>query len=268
MPTLRLTTAIDVPARTVAGALRDAELVQEAYQRCGRSVTAAVRLLSVGDELREVPDKILRVAAVGVTSMVIRGDGLLHTTTLTPSPVGTTVLDEIDGADGPEDDVRDLLLARATELTRRAKALAAAPVVVATALVRGGTVLAARRTRPAALAGRWELPGGRVEAGESEAEAVVRECREELGTTVVPGERLGTDLPIDVGVLRVHTAGLADGASEPRTLEHSALRWVEVCEVASLDWVDADRAVVDDLVGLLGVGLRGQHGVPNGKLGG
>ena len=110
--------------------------------------------------------------------------------------------------------------------------------------------------RPPELAGRWELPGGRVEPGETEAEAVVRECREELGTTVVPGHRLGTDLPITAGVLRVHTAVLAAGAGDPRALEHSGLRWVEGDEVGTVDWVAADRAVVHDLVGLLG-GSRG-----------
>nr|WP_028929013.1 NUDIX domain-containing protein [Pseudonocardia asaccharolytica] len=123
----------------------------------------------------------------------------------------------------------------------------AAPVVVATALVRDGRVLAAQRSRPAALAGRWELPGGRVEPGESEADAVVRECREELGTIVRPDGRLGTDLPIEAGVLRVHRATPVPGAPEPRPLEHRDVRWVEPHELADLDWVDADRAVLGDL---------------------
>ncbi len=112
-------------------------------------------------------------------------------------------------------------------------------------------MLAAQRTRPPALAGRWELPGGRVEPGESEAAAVVRECREELGTDVLVGGRLGTDLRIDAGVLRVHVARLAPGAPEPRPVEHSGLRWVTAAEVRAVDWVDADRAVVADLVARL-----------------
>jgi 8-oxo-dGTP diphosphatase len=141
-----------------------------------------------------------------------------------------------------------VLAARATEIAAAAAALAVAPVVVATALFRGRTVLAAQRTRPPALAGRWELPGGRVESGESEAAAVVRECREELATEVVVGGRLGTDLRIDAGVLRVHVACLAAGARDPRPLEHSGLRWVTAAEVPAVDWVDADRAVVADLV--------------------
>ncbi|QNG55344.1 NUDIX domain-containing protein [Pseudonocardia petroleophila] len=146
---------------------------------------------------------------------------------------------------------RRLLATRATVLAEAARALAGAQVVVATALVRDAAVLAARRTRPPELAGLWELPGGRVEAGESEADAVVRECREELGTDVVVDARLGTDLRIDAGVLRVHAAHLADGAPGPRALEHSGLRWVTAAEVPGVDWVPADRAVVADLVDLL-----------------
>ncbi|MBW0136469.1 NUDIX domain-containing protein [Pseudonocardia abyssalis] len=151
----------------------------------------------------------------------------------------------------PHGQVRRLLSARAAAVTSAAEALVAARAVVATALVRDRSVLAAQRTRPPALAGLWELPGGRVEEGESDADAVVRECREELGTEVVVDGRLATDLRIDAGVLRVHTAHLADGGPEPRALEHSGLRWVTAAEVPGVDWVPADRAVVADLVDLL-----------------
>ena len=124
-------------------------------------------------------------------------------------------------------------------------------IVVATALVRDGRVLAARRTRPPELAGRWELPGGGVEAGESEPDAVARECHEELGARVRATGRLGPDLPIAVGLLRVHLAELLPGSPEPVALEHSALRWVGAAELHGLDWVDADRAVLPDLSAVL-----------------
>ena len=147
--------------------------------------------------------------------------------------------------------MRGLLAARAHELTTRVAALATRPVIVATAIVRDGRVLAAQRTRPSTVAGRWELPGGRVEAGEPEAAAVVRECGEELGAHVRPAGRLGTDLPIDAGVLRVHVARLAPGSPEPRALEHAALRWLGVAELTRVDWIDADRAVLPELADLL-----------------
>jgi 8-oxo-dGTP diphosphatase len=68
---------------------------------------------------------------------------------------------------------------------------------------------------------------------------------------VVVAGRLGTDLPIDAGVLRVHVAELPPGAPEPRALDHAAVRWVGAAELDELDWVDADRAVLADLLALL-----------------
>jgi 8-oxo-dGTP diphosphatase len=145
----------------------------------------------------------------------------------------------------------ELLAARRAVLPDRAAALMAGSVIVATALVRDGRVLVAQRTRPPSLAGRWELPGGRVEEEESEPDAVARECREELGIAVRATGRLGTDLPLDAGVLRVHAAVLEPGSAEPRALEHAGLRWVGPAELDGVDWVDADRAVVADLRELL-----------------
>ena len=61
---------------------------------------------------------------------------------------------------------------------------ASARVVVGAAIVRDGRVLACRRTSPVEAAGRWELPGGKVEPGETPEAALVREVREELGVGV------------------------------------------------------------------------------------
>src|SRR6202035_2726013 len=64
-------------------------------------------------------------------------------------------------------------------------------IVVAGAIVAESMVLIAQRSRPPELAGRWELPGGKVAAGETEAEALARELAEELGAVVAVGARLG-----------------------------------------------------------------------------
>jgi 8-oxo-dGTP diphosphatase len=123
-------------------------------------------------------------------------------------------------------------------------------VVVGAAVVRDGRVLAARRTRPAAAAGRWELPGGGVEPGEDEATALARELREELALDVVDvGERVGPEVALPGGrVLRIRVCR-TDG--EPTALEHDALRWVDHDELDGVDWLDADRAVLPDLAALL-----------------
>ena len=60
-------------------------------------------------------------------------------------------------------------------------------IVVAGALISGSSLLVAQRARPPELAGLWELPGGKVAAGESEAAALARELHEELGVEVVVG---------------------------------------------------------------------------------
>jgi 8-oxo-dGTP diphosphatase len=249
---------VDASERTVAGLLRDLTVLDEVFRRAGHRVDGPHRWLAPDDPL-SVQVRIrtglrlpLRAVVRAVTPEVVVGTGSAAlTAVLEPAGTGTTIRFEVSGRSGVR--LRRLAALRAAlaeVLIARAAELADRRVVVATALVRGGAVLAAQRTRPPALAGRWELPGGRVEAGESEEDAVVRECREELGCAVVPAGRVGPDLLIDAGVLRVHAAAPGAGP-EPAALEHAALRWVAPAELVGVDWVEADRAVLPDLLDLL-----------------
>lgn len=122
----------------------------------------------------------------------------------------------------------------------------AATVVVGAAVLDGDRLLAARRTAPPALAGGWELPGGKVEPGESDQAALVRECREELGVEVMLRERVGGDWPLAPGlVLRVWTAGLTPGGPEPAPLEdHDELRWLGPGEWFTVAWLPGDLPAV------------------------
>ncbi|MBP2707103.1 (deoxy)nucleoside triphosphate pyrophosphohydrolase [Microbispora sp. RL4-1S] len=116
-------------------------------------------------------------------------------------------------------------------------------LVVGAAIVEDGRLLAAQRSRPAELRGRWEFPGGKVEPGETERDALVRECVEELGVRIAPGERVGGDWPLDNGyVMRVWLAAVRAGIPEP--VEHLALRWLAPDELYDVPWLSADLPVV------------------------
>jgi len=123
-------------------------------------------------------------------------------------------------------------------------------VVVGAAIVDGERVLAAQRAEPPALAGLWEFPGGKVDPGETDEAALVRECSEELGVEIMLGARIGRDWPIgEYGVLRVWLAAVAAGELTAR--EHSELRWLRVDELDDVEWIPADRAIVERLAGML-----------------
>lgn len=121
---------------------------------------------------------------------------------------------------------------------------AVAQVVVGAALIVDGRLLAARRTKPAALAGGWELPGGKVEPGETEECALARELREELGVEASAVRRVDGEWPLRPGlVLRVWLARLDSGV--PEALEdHDELRWLAADELGTVRWLDADLPAV------------------------
>lgn len=122
--------------------------------------------------------------------------------------------------------------------------------VVGGALVRNGRVLAARRTEPPHLAGLWEFPGGKVEAGESDTEALRRELREELVVEAAVEARLGPDVLLgNTGVLRVYLCRLLSG--EPALVDHDAHRWLGPDELTDVPWIPVDRPVVEALRAVL-----------------
>jgi 8-oxo-dGTP diphosphatase len=127
--------------------------------------------------------------------------------------------------------------------------------VVGAALLRTGEdgvvrVLSSRRTEPPHLAGYWEFPGGKVDPGESDAQALVRELREELEVDAEVGPRLGGDVPIgDTGLLRVYTATLLRG--EPALVDHDEHRWLTADQLGDVAWIPVDLPLVDELRCLL-----------------
>jgi 8-oxo-dGTP diphosphatase len=135
---------------------------------------------------------------------------------------------------------------------RHVRTTSSPKVIVAAVIVTDGRVLACERSAPPEAAGRWEFPGGKVEPGETDAEALVRECAEELGVRIAVGERVGPDVPLAHGraVLRVYAVRLL-GGDVPRALEHTAMRWLAAGELDSVPWLPADRPIVAELPALL-----------------
>jgi 8-oxo-dGTP diphosphatase len=130
-------------------------------------------------------------------------------------------------------------------------------LVVAAAIVdsleQPARMLAARRSRPAEIAGRWEFPGGKAEPGEEPHDALHRELGEELGVTVTLGaELLGPDdggwIITERHVLRLWFATLAAGEPEP-LVEHDELRWLDASTLWDVDWLDGDVRIVEALAG-------------------
>jgi 8-oxo-dGTP diphosphatase len=121
--------------------------------------------------------------------------------------------------------------------------------VVAAAIVRDDRVLAARRSRPAGLAGGWEFPGGKVEPGESDVEALQREVAEELGVGIAVGAHLGTVSDGRVQLL-LYAASLVSG--EPAAgADHDEVRWLDGEGLSEPAWLPIDRELLPAVTAFL-----------------
>lgn len=94
----------------------------------------------------------------------------------------------------------------------------------------------------------WEFVGGKVEPGESKEEALVRECREELGVTVDVGDIFMevTHKYPDITVhLTLFSASIREGV--PQKLEHQDIRWIAAEEIGRYAFCPADTEILEKL---------------------
>ncbi len=111
-----------------------------------------------------------------------------------------------------------------------------------------GRFMACQRPAHKARGLLWEFVGGKVEAGESKEDALIRECREELGVTVavkdifMEVDHVYPDLTVH---LTLFNASIAQG--EPRKLEHNDIRWLTIAEIDGYAFCPADEEILKRL---------------------
>ena len=128
------------------------------------------------------------------------------------------------------------------------KSMAKTMEVVAALIWKDGRFLACQRPANKACALLWEFAGGKVEPGESGEQAIMRECREELGVEI---RVLGTFMDVtheypDLTVhLTLYESEIASG--EVRRFEHNDIRWITVEEIGDYDFCPADQAFCEEI---------------------
>lgn len=120
--------------------------------------------------------------------------------------------------------------------------------VVAALIWEGERFLACQRPAHKARGLLWEFVGGKVEPGETKEQALIRECREELGVTVAVGDvymevdHIYPDLTVH---LTLFCATIAEGV--PQKLEHHDIRWITVEEIDQYPFCPADEEILERL---------------------
>ena len=121
--------------------------------------------------------------------------------------------------------------------------------VVAGVVIRDGRILAARRGATKRMGGLWEFPGGKVEGGEDDPTALIRELAEELSIVVEVGDCLGENIATEErGEFCLVAYKATIRAGEPVLSEHEELLWLEPHRLSELEWAPADIPFVERLI--------------------
>ena len=98
----------------------------------------------------------------------------------------------------------------------------------------------------------WEIPGGKLEPGETPEECIVREIREELATEVRAERILGVvEYDYPTFHLTMHCILCTIVSGKLQLLEHEAAKWVNKETLRSVDWLPADKLILDKIEEIL-----------------
>ncbi len=127
---------------------------------------------------------------------------------------------------------------------------------VACIVYKNGKILVAHRIPKGDMGNRWEFPGGKVDAGETDQMTIVREMSEEFGVKAVPGEKITSGSFFHKGkecFLNAYLVQLEhDGLEKPYILtEHTEYKWVFPREIEKLNFVDSDLMIYPDVLKFL-----------------
>ena len=94
----------------------------------------------------------------------------------------------------------------------------------------------------------WEFVGGKVEYGETKEQALIRECKEELGIVISVGDEF-MDVVHEYPDITVHltlfNAIIAEGV--PQKLEHNDIKWITISEIDDYDFCPADTEILEEI---------------------
>lgn len=121
-------------------------------------------------------------------------------------------------------------------------------VKVVAAIIKNGDKVFATQRGYGEFAGGWEFPGGKIEAGETPQQALIREIKEELDTEIEVGEFVNTveyDYPKFHLTMRCYICEVKSG--DLTLKEHSSAKWLTKDTLNSVDWLPADIGLIEEL---------------------
>lgn len=121
--------------------------------------------------------------------------------------------------------------------------------VTAAIIEKNGLLFAARRKADSHLAGLWEFPGGKLEAGETEEQCLARELKEEFGIECVVGDFFAESIyDYGVKVVRLLSYHVRHKSGSFQCRDHDQVAWLPIDQLPSLNWAPADIPLVEKLL--------------------